>query len=110
MSWAVDSVQCPACALYLLMLFQGLCATILLLKRRNRAKFSIISVVLASPFEGPQCLHYSSDATRVFKQVSPFNAHFSRLFWEFIVTRIFNVDASGTHERFQGFCWRVEQN
>lgn len=74
MSWGVDSVQCSACALYLLMLFQGPCATILLLEGRERAKLSIISVVLASPFEVPLCLHYSLDATDTFQQVSPFNA------------------------------------
>lgn len=67
MSWEVDSVQCPACAFYLLMLFQGLCALSLLLEGRERANLSIISVVLASPFEGPQFLHHSSDATDVFK-------------------------------------------
>lgn len=70
MRWGIDSIQCPACALYLLMLFQGFCATILLLERRDRAKLSIMSVVLASSFEGLQCLHYSSDATSVFKQFS----------------------------------------
>lgn len=55
-------------------------------------------------------MHHYSDATDVFKQVSPFNARSSRLFWEFMVNRIFSDDVSGTHELFKGFPGRVEQS
>lgn len=54
LGWRVDDVEFSACALYLLTLFQEVCVAILMLEGK-----ALISVALASPFKGPQCLQHS---------------------------------------------------